>query len=31
MRLAPAAGFAVQQTIPNYPQVSNVCGVAQGC
>jgi ABC-type transport system involved in multi-copper enzyme maturation permease subunit len=31
MRLAPAAGFAVQQTIPNYPQVSNVCAVAQGC
>jgi len=31
MRMAPAAGFAVQQTIPNYPQVSNVCGVAQGC
>jgi ABC-type transport system involved in multi-copper enzyme maturation permease subunit len=31
MRLAPAAGFAVQQTIPNYPQVSNACSVAQGC
>ena len=31
MRLAPAAGFAVQQTIPNYPQVSNALPVAQGC
>ncbi len=31
MRLAPAAGFAVQQAIPNYPQVSNACSVAQGC
>jgi len=31
MRLVPAAGFAVQQTIPNYPQVSNTCTVAQGC
>ena len=31
MRLVPAAGFAVQQTIPNYPQVSNACTVAQGC
>jgi ABC-type transport system involved in multi-copper enzyme maturation permease subunit len=31
MRLVPAAGFAIQQTIPNYPQVSNVCAVAQGC
>jgi ABC-type transport system involved in multi-copper enzyme maturation permease subunit len=31
MRLVPAAGFAIQQTIPNYPQVSNACTVAQGC
>ena len=31
MRLAPAAAFAVQQTIPNYPQVSNACPVAGGC
>jgi hypothetical protein len=31
MRLVPAAGFAVQQAIPNYPQVSNACSVAQGC
>jgi ABC-type transport system involved in multi-copper enzyme maturation permease subunit len=31
MRLVPAAGFAVQQAIPNYPQVSNACTVAGGC
>jgi len=31
MRLAPAAGFAIQQTIPNYPQVGSACTVAQGC
>jgi ABC-type transport system involved in multi-copper enzyme maturation permease subunit len=31
MRLVPAAGFAIQQTAPNYPQVSNTCTVAQGC
>ena len=31
MRLVPAAGLAVQQTIPNYPQVSNTCSVGQGC
>jgi ABC-type transport system involved in multi-copper enzyme maturation permease subunit len=31
MRLAPAAGFAVQQTIPDYPQVSSTCTVAGGC
>ena len=31
MRLVPAAGFAIQQTIPNYPQVSNTCTVAGGC
>jgi ABC-type transport system involved in multi-copper enzyme maturation permease subunit len=31
MRLVPAAGFAIQQAIPNYPQVSNACTVAGGC
>jgi len=31
MRLAPAAAFSIQQPIPNYPQVSNACSVAQGC
>jgi ABC-type transport system involved in multi-copper enzyme maturation permease subunit len=31
MRLVPAAGFAVQQAIPNYPQASNACTVASGC
>jgi ABC-type transport system involved in multi-copper enzyme maturation permease subunit len=31
MRLVPAAGFAIQQTIPNYSQVSSTCPVAQGC
>jgi ABC-type transport system involved in multi-copper enzyme maturation permease subunit len=31
MRLVPAAGFAVQQTIPSYPQVNSTCTVAQGC
>ncbi len=31
MRLVPAAGFAIQQTIPTYPQVSNTCLVAGGC
>ena len=31
MRLVPAAAFSIQQTIPNYPQVSSVCSVAQGC
>jgi ABC-type transport system involved in multi-copper enzyme maturation permease subunit len=31
LRLAPAAAFSVQQTIPNYPQVSNVCSVGAGC
>ena len=25
LRLTPAAGFAIQQAIPNYPQVSNAC------
>jgi len=31
MRLAPAAAFSIQQTIPNYPQVSNACSVGGGC
>jgi ABC-type transport system involved in multi-copper enzyme maturation permease subunit len=31
MRLAPAAAFSIQQTIPNYPQVSSACSVANGC
>jgi len=31
MRLAPAAAFSIQQTIPNYPQAGNVCSVASGC
>jgi ABC-type transport system involved in multi-copper enzyme maturation permease subunit len=31
MRLVPAAGLAVQQTIPNYPQVTNACPIAGGC
>jgi ABC-type transport system involved in multi-copper enzyme maturation permease subunit len=31
LRLFPAAAFSIQQTIPNYPQVSNVCSVAGGC
>jgi ABC-type transport system involved in multi-copper enzyme maturation permease subunit len=31
MRLAPAAAFSIQQTIPNYPQAGNVCSVAGGC
>ena len=30
LRLTPAAAFAVQQSIPKYPQVSNVCTVASG-
>jgi ABC-type transport system involved in multi-copper enzyme maturation permease subunit len=30
MRLTPAAAFAVQQTIPAYPQVSNAYNVANG-
>jgi ABC-type transport system involved in multi-copper enzyme maturation permease subunit len=30
LRLTPAAGFAVEQSIPNYPQVSNVLSPAQG-
>jgi hypothetical protein len=31
LRLAPAAAFSIQQTIPNYAQVSNVCSVVGGC
>jgi ABC-type transport system involved in multi-copper enzyme maturation permease subunit len=31
LRLAPAAAFSIQQAIPNYPQVSNVCTPAGGC
>jgi len=31
MRLAPAAAFSIQQTIPNYPQAGNLCSVAGGC
>jgi ABC-type transport system involved in multi-copper enzyme maturation permease subunit len=31
LRLAPAAAFSVQQAIPNYPQVSNVCTPGTGC
>ena len=31
LKLAPAAAFSIQQAIPNYPQVSNVCSAAGGC
>jgi ABC-type transport system involved in multi-copper enzyme maturation permease subunit len=31
LRLAPAAGFSIQQAIPNYPQVSGVCSPVIGC
>jgi ABC-type transport system involved in multi-copper enzyme maturation permease subunit len=31
LRLAPAAAFSIQQTIPNYPQAGNVCSAASGC
>jgi ABC-2 family transporter protein len=31
LRLAPAAAFSVQQAVPNYPQVSDVCTAATGC
>jgi hypothetical protein len=31
LRLAPAAAFSIQQAIPNYPQVTNVCAAATGC
>jgi ABC-type transport system involved in multi-copper enzyme maturation permease subunit len=30
LRLTPAAGFAIEQSIPNYPQVSTVVSAAQG-
>jgi len=31
LRLAPAAAFSIQQTIPDYPQVSSACSVGGGC
>jgi ABC-type transport system involved in multi-copper enzyme maturation permease subunit len=31
LRLVPAAGFAIQQAIPNYSQVSDTCSPAGGC
>jgi ABC-type transport system involved in multi-copper enzyme maturation permease subunit len=31
LRLAPAAAFSIQQTIPDYPQVSGTCSVGGGC
>jgi ABC-type transport system involved in multi-copper enzyme maturation permease subunit len=31
LRLTPAAAFAIQQSIPQYPQVSNLCTPSQGC
>jgi ABC-type transport system involved in multi-copper enzyme maturation permease subunit len=30
LRLTPAAGFAIEQSIPNYPQVSNISAPAGG-
>jgi hypothetical protein len=30
MRLTPAAGLAIEQSIPNYPQVTNVTEPALG-
>jgi ABC-type transport system involved in multi-copper enzyme maturation permease subunit len=30
LRLAPAAGFAIEQSVPNYPQVTSVFSPAQG-
>ena len=30
LRLTPAAGFAIEQSIPNYPQVDSVVSAAQG-
>ncbi len=30
LRLTPAAGFAIEQSIPNYPQVTTVLSPAQG-
>ena len=31
LRVAPAAAFSIQQTIPNYSQVSSACSVVGGC
>ncbi len=31
LRLTPAAAFAIQQSIPQYPQVSSICTPSQGC
>jgi ABC-type transport system involved in multi-copper enzyme maturation permease subunit len=31
MRLVPAAGFSIQQAIPNYSQVGSVCTPGRGC
>jgi hypothetical protein len=31
MRSTPAAGFSIQQTIPRFPQVTNVCLPEDGC
>jgi ABC-type transport system involved in multi-copper enzyme maturation permease subunit len=31
LRLVPAAGFSIQQAIPNYPQVGSVCTPGMGC
>jgi ABC-type transport system involved in multi-copper enzyme maturation permease subunit len=31
LRLAPAAGFSIQQVIPSYPQVTSVCRPGMGC
>ena len=31
LRLTPAAAFAIQQSVPQYPQVSDVCTPSQGC
>jgi ABC-type transport system involved in multi-copper enzyme maturation permease subunit len=30
LRIAPAAGFAIEQSVPNYPQVTSVFSPAQG-
>ncbi len=31
LRLTPAAGLAIQQSLPSYPQVSSGCMAAMGC
>ncbi len=31
LRLTPVAGFAIQQSIPSYPQVSSDCTAGMGC